>query len=355
MLKRSLLLVSLSIFLFSQCQEPLILNTRYGVYQVDEPVLIDLLNNEWMQRLKKVNQYGLDYYTYKPEDYNRYDHSVGVFVLARKYGANITEQIAALLHDVSHTAFSHVADYLYKSNNLAQAYQDDIEEQFLRKTSLSSVLESHGFTVEEITQKDSFAILEQSLPDICADRLEYNLYGGVLENLIDQKGIERVLGNLEIASSGKWFFKDASIAKEFASISLYLTEHKWIEPELVLRNVFGARALKHALAKGIITYDELHFGNDEAIWLKLNAVNDAEIAKNISRMFNASQYFVLDELNFDLFLRPKFRGIDPWIKTAQGLKRLTELDADYKKEYERVKALAAVGCHIKFITSDMKE
>jgi len=49
----------------------------------------------------------------------RFDHSVGVMLLIRKLGAGsspasalLKEQVAALLHDVSHTAFSHVIDYV---------------------------------------------------------------------------------------------------------------------------------------------------------------------------------------------------------------------------------------------------
>ena len=43
----------------------------------------------------------------------RYEHSVGVMLLARRVGGGLREQVAALLHDVSHTAFSHVIDHVF--------------------------------------------------------------------------------------------------------------------------------------------------------------------------------------------------------------------------------------------------
>lgn len=106
---------------------PLTLTTLYGDFTIAEPVLIELLQDPYMQRLKHIRQYGTNYYTIKKQDFNRFDHSVGVFVLLRKYGASLNEQIAGLLHDVSHTVFSHCGDYLFKVSQLdGSSYQDTI-------------------------------------------------------------------------------------------------------------------------------------------------------------------------------------------------------------------------------------
>src|SRR5438067_11128286 len=102
---------------YAVCERALTLNTIYGTYSITEPVIIELLEHPMMQRLQKVHQYGLDYYLNKPLEYNRYEHSLGVFVLLRRFGATKLEQVAGLLHDVSHTAFSHVADYLFKTGD----------------------------------------------------------------------------------------------------------------------------------------------------------------------------------------------------------------------------------------------
>ena len=90
------------------------INTIYGKFVITEPILIDLLASKAMQRLKKVHQFGISHYVQKGSDYTRYDHSVGVFALLRRYNQSLPEQISGLLHDVSHTIFSHVADYLFQ-------------------------------------------------------------------------------------------------------------------------------------------------------------------------------------------------------------------------------------------------
>ena len=90
----------------------------YGTYKITSPVIIKLLKSSPVQRLKKIAQFGVPDQLYHLKGYSRYDHSVGVFLLLRKLEASELEQIAGLLHDVSHTAFSHVIDYVYNMSEL---------------------------------------------------------------------------------------------------------------------------------------------------------------------------------------------------------------------------------------------
>src|SRR5579862_5825782 len=81
-----------------------IVATPYGNFNVHEPVLLELFDSPALVRLKGVRQYGVTYYADKKE-YNRYEHSVGVWAILRRFNARLEEQIAGLLHDVSHTVF----------------------------------------------------------------------------------------------------------------------------------------------------------------------------------------------------------------------------------------------------------
>src|SRR3989344_5458970 len=105
--------------------KPLELNNKlYGRYKITEAVLIDLINSKALQRLKGIHQAGAWnlHYSFK-KSFTRYDHSLGVMLLLRKFGASIEEQIHGLLHDISHTAFSHVADFVFNKQT-SQTYQD---------------------------------------------------------------------------------------------------------------------------------------------------------------------------------------------------------------------------------------
>ncbi len=89
----------------------------YGATEITEPVLLDLMESCAMQRLKGISQHGVTALLGITPAFTRFDHSVGVMLLVRRLGASIEEQVAALLHDISHTAFSHVIDFVFNDHS----------------------------------------------------------------------------------------------------------------------------------------------------------------------------------------------------------------------------------------------
>ena len=110
--------------------------TIYGTFDVTDRVIIDLIDSPAMQRTKNVHQYGIAYFLDNYKFYTRYEHSVGVWALLKRYGAGLEEQIAGLLHDASHTIFSHLGDYIFNHNNPKSSYQDAIHGWYLNKTDI---------------------------------------------------------------------------------------------------------------------------------------------------------------------------------------------------------------------------
>ncbi len=331
---------------FKQEKKDLVLNTLYGEFIITEPVLIDVINDAFMQRLKLIRQYGTRYYATKPEQYDRFEHSVGVFVLLRKYGASLPEQIAGLLHDVSHTVFSHVGDHFFKGQ---ECYQDCIHEEFINGSSLAHVLKKHAIQVGDILHKNlHFTGLEQELPDICADRLEYNLKGGLVEGLLQEADIEIILKSL-IFENNRWIFVDAQNAKKFAQIPLHLTQNVWGSSSAIVTYDWTAQALQRALDLNLITLDEIKYSTDELVWNKMAASEDAQLQLIIQKILNYNDYFmVVDNDDYDTIVKGKFRGINPWVKQGEQLVRLTELDEDFRKEFFEVKDRMQAGWRIKF-------
>src|SRR5665647_287743 len=121
----------------------------YGEVEINEPVILDLINSHELQRLKEIDQSGY-FEPYHPgSKHTRFEHSMGVYLLLQKYGAPIEEQIAGLIHDVSHSAFSHAVDYaLSEGSEKEQSHQDNYFEEYVLQSSIPQILEKHGFDVK---------------------------------------------------------------------------------------------------------------------------------------------------------------------------------------------------------------
>jgi len=329
--------------------KPLTITTEYGTVTITEPLLIDLINDHYFQRLKGIRQYGPRYYITKKEEYTRYEHSLGVFLLLRRYNAPLNEQIAGLLHDISHTVFSHVGDVLFKSND---AYQDDIQEEFITNTSIAQVLHNYTIEISDILEKNkNFTALECNLPDLCADRLEYNLKGGLIEGLLQQGDITTILNDL-VFEDGRWLFTTVDSAKKFAQVPLYLTQNVWGSSDAIITYKWMAEALTRALALTIITFDDIHYSTDDVVWEKLITCNDNELKTIMNKLMHYNNYFkTVDDDNFDTLVKGKFRGVNPLIKIDNQIMRLTELDSNFNNEFYKVKQQMESGWRIKELTS----
>lgn len=341
--------MTLEKFATSTLQETLHLDTPYGTVVLSDPLVIDLVQSDPFQRLKEINQYGVVNFIVPTEKYTRFDHSIGVYHLLASESCSREEQIAGLLHDVSHTVFSHVGDYVFEDRTHGSSYQDDIHLWFLETCGLSKILEKHGYTKEKIDHKNpNFRALDRPLPELCADRIEYNLQGGLLRNLLTKEEFFRVKESLSF-ESGTWTMDSLECAQKLGACSLIMTETLWSSAWEAVSYRLTAEALRHSFTISLVTFDEFHFSTDMSVWEKLKNSNDPYIKERMDHLQNIHSAFTLtDQGDEDILLKLKFRGIDPLVKTAKGTFPLTHLDAAYRSEYERVKTQIDKGHAIKF-------
>lgn len=113
----------------------------YGRVEIREPLVLELIESPCFQRLKGIDQVGYPPLYYNPRNlplkklaHSRFEHSLGVFILLKKFKASFLEQIAGLIHDLSHGVFSHCLDYVLNGGSEKdQNLQDKIFENFLKK------------------------------------------------------------------------------------------------------------------------------------------------------------------------------------------------------------------------------
>jgi uncharacterized protein len=350
--------VNIKISLFFLLWLPYILcarqiDTFYGPIEVQEPVLLELIDSPIFQRLKNIHQYGVAYYTTHQEEYNRYDHSIGVFAILRVNNASIEEQIAGLLHDVSHTVFSHVGDWIFEKENQDKDYQNDIHSLFLEKSGLSEILKKYNFTIDQVLPTEElFPALENSLPNLCADRIDYNIQGAYYQEFITYEEALLIFKDLRFINN-RWVSNYPQLMKKLTRFSLFMTQDCWGSPTNYVTSRWLADAILRAIDLGCISYAELHFGTDQVIWDKLILQKDSIIENKMNMVMNSQAYFSLVDTSdeADIIVKSKFRGIDPWVLLESTYMRITELDDKLAEEYVKVKQIINKGWSIKFISN----
>jgi len=200
----------------------------YGVEEVNEPVLVELIKSQPMQRLKSVSQMGIPDKYHSIKNFSRYEHSVGVMILLKKLGANEKEQIAGLLHDISHTAFSHLIDWVIGKVGGDENFQDEQHKNFMNSKTLSKVLRKYKFNPEEIFNYKRFGLLERPIPMLCADRVDYSL------REFPKQEARFCINNLLVLDN-KIVFKNKKAAKLFALNYLSIQENHWGGFEAIAR------------------------------------------------------------------------------------------------------------------------
>src|SRR5581483_8929060 len=117
-----------------------IVTTVMGDIDERNPIILDLINSQAIQRLKEIDQSGPNpYFNKRCPHFSRYDHSLGVYALLKRFGASTQEQVAGLMHDASHTAFSHIADLIFQQGQARTiSYQDNIHDWSLQQMHVDS-------------------------------------------------------------------------------------------------------------------------------------------------------------------------------------------------------------------------
>ncbi|MEM7589750.1 MAG: HD domain-containing protein [Myxococcota bacterium] len=315
-----------------------------------EPIVQELLHSEVMRRLRHVDQHGISYYADRHGTFTRFEHSVGVFHLLKMFERSLKEQIAGLLHDVSHTVFSHVGDYVF-GQDVSESYQDGIHTWYMKQTGLDRIFKRYGYTAEDLyPERAEFAALERSIPDLCADRIEYNLHTAYAYGRLSLADVKDIVKDLRYEND-TWYFIDQTSAKKLAQQSLYFTENFWSHPKTVVVNIFAAIAIKRALELGTVSRDEVHFGRDIAVWSKLKSSEDSVVRTYMRLVHDPQGHFavVQEEVGaWDLYVPTKFRGVDPWVQINGKLQRLTSLDRDYFLAFMQLKKKMKKGLRFQF-------
>jgi len=305
------------------------LDNVYGEQKIEEDVLIDLINSKPIQRLKNISQFGMPDEYYHKRGFSRYEHSIGVLILLRRLGAVLKEQIAGLLHDASHTAFSHVIDWVVGDPN-KEDYQDNRHLEFIRNSLVASILKRNGFVIEEIADLHSFHLLDYSAPNLCSDRIDYTLREIALEGSFED--IDRILGGI-IVFNGRIIFNNVDSAFIFSNYYAKFNREHWAGQEAKTRYHILAGILRIALFEKILTIKDIEEKGDyEILKLLERSANDKIIAELnlLKKGFRINK----DSSEGAFILKKKFRYVDPLVLHDEEVIRLSRINKKYEEILE---------------------
>jgi HD superfamily phosphohydrolase len=318
----------------------------HGRCTIAEPVILALLDSRVVQRLHGVLQHGITAILGHTRPITRYEHSCGAMLLVRRLGGSVREQVAALLHDVSHTAFSHVIDHVFDAHG-PHSYHEQKKAEWLARSDVPGILQAHGLNWTDFLQDEPFPLLEQPSPRLCADRLDYFLRDASALDLLSASDIRQALQHL-VVRQGRLAVDDLATAQLLGYRYLATDEAFWSNPQELLLYELTAQAIKTALARDIIREADL-WTVDQQLWEKLRTARDAQVQQQVAQLSSRPR-FVVDEANPTIRIPPKVRTIDPDIAVGDGLRRLSELDPDFRRSRDDYIQRKARGLALRLLT-----
>lgn len=285
----------------------------WGRYEIHEPLLRDLLQSTAVVRLRGVHQGGGSYLVRPGRAASRYEHVVGAMLCIRSLGGSTEEQAAGLLHDISHTAFSHVIDQVFDLRE--EDYHERHLQRLLYASDVPAILQRHSIDVERVMTAENWSLLEQPAPDLCADRVDYTLRDLYYVGHIRQDSIAAFRDALTV-HDGTMACQSFAAASWFTEMYAHEVLELFMHPTELYANDQLARTIAAALRKGIVAEEDL-FDDDEGVLSLLRAARDDEINSYLSKL-SPSIIVVEDRVNFDLRVFSKGRVIDPLVVLDGG-------------------------------------
>ena len=317
--------------------------TVHGPIEVTDPLALELIEHPVFQRLKGIEQHGLNTVVFGEKSFTRFEHSIGVYALLVKYGAPREEQIAGLLHDASHTAFSHVGDHFFGHKDGKESWQDLDHENFLIQSGLAGLMSAKGFLLKEADPKQAqYKRLEQDLPGLCADRINYIIHGGFVLDRLSEVQVEKINSALHFDTKlGEWWFDDVQAAEDFSKTSLWMTENCWGgKPEDFAASKWLVRGVKMAVADGSLTERDFRWGTNELVWSKLEGSKNDKVQTILEKIKTPGKFITFQKnrgicKQGSLSHTFKLRFVDPLVKQGSEWLHLSQVRPKFAELYKR--------------------
>lgn len=276
-------------------QYKIINDPLYGFITISDPLIIQLIDHPFFQRLKRIQQMALANLVYPGATHHRFQHSLGAFHLMQSALFNLKNKgifispneelatkIAILFHDIGHGPFSHALERQLlldiSHENLSLKIMEVMNKQFDNQLDLAILIYKNKYPKLFLNQ------LINGQLDI--DRMDYlmrdSFYTGVSEGII---GYDRILKMLNVVNN-------QIVVEEKGIISI---ENFLIARQHMYWQVYRHKTVlssENLLVKIIQRARFLHMQNDKTI-----------LIGSILDYFLSNQHFILNENLLEKFIQ----------------------------------------------------
>ena len=234
----------------------------YGFITIPSELIYDIIAHRYFQRLRRISQMGLSYLVYPGANHTRFHHAIGCLFLMQKAinvlrfkGVEITDdeaealQIAILLHDIGHGAFSHSLEHSIvkgvSHEEISLQFMEVLNDEFNGKLSLAIAIFKGNHPKKFLNQ------LISSQLDI--DRLDYlkrdSFYTGVAEGNVNSERLITMLNvvnnNLVVEEKGIYSAEKFIIARRLMYWQVYLHKTSLVAESILVKLLQRAKELVH--------------------------------------------------------------------------------------------------------------
>ncbi|EED21025.1 conserved hypothetical protein [Talaromyces stipitatus ATCC 10500] len=299
----------------------IIRDALYGEHQVSESILVELLHSPTLLRLTGICQHGVTGLLGLTPKVTRFEHSVGAFLLVRKVGGGLEEQVAALLHDISHTALSHVVDWALSKPGEESFHEVHKERYIKTMSSLPQVLTRHGFADLRALNEDLFPLVEMPSPHLCADRLDYALRDSVAFGTLTLEDAQRIFECLKVFPDAASSRRLLVLGDEHLALTLaraYLESDRKVYSDLGNVELYRrtGQVIGDLIRKENIKEEALWTLSDQEFWELLRKTADPARLEALNRLESEG---APKKDGLSLPQKAKIRTLDPdmWLSTSK--------------------------------------
>ena len=286
----------------------------YGRFDIPKKAE-EIIFNPRFVRLFDIAQEGPARYLSHNQNRNRGQHSIGVAYIISKLGGNEEEIIAGVIHDIGHFPMAHAID-----NELSKRDHDTHEREDILKLILENweIGEFNLFEISRKIKRSYYKRLENEMPRVCADRLEYTLRDGYYLGYISKEDIRDIILDIR--------FKDEiTLSKENAIklFDLYFKlniNHYMDNREAVMHAIYGK------IINEVIQRENLSIK-------QLLSMTDTELNQLITIYYpfvkNLNKMTIVPGNQYTIY--PKYRIIDPLTHDGKRVSEFYENFDEVKK------------------------